>query len=304
MISSKILVIGSSNTDMIVRTERQPLPGETILGGCFVMDMGGKGANQAVAAKRLGGNVSFICKIGNDTFGDNALNHYEKEGLDVSRSIRCATHSGVALITIDKNAENSIVVASGANLEMSPADIEACADVIRSAGILLMQLEIPVETVLKAAQIAHKAGVYVILNPAPACDLPNELYSNISMLIPNQTEIQLLTGHNADSDEGFEAAVQTLFGRGVKDLILTRGSKGCSVVQNGDFSTRKDYPACKVEAVDTTGAGDTFCGALCVALSESKSIEEAVLFATKASSLTVQKIGTQDSIPCRADVNC
>ncbi len=303
MNSHKILVIGSSNTDMTVMTERQPLPGETVLGGQFKMGGGGKGANQAVAAQRLGGgSVSFICKVGNDLFGDTSIHHYQSEGLDVSRSLRSETPSGVALITVDRNAENSIVVASGANADISVSDIDAAADEIRSSGILLLQLEIPVPAVVRAAQIAHEAGVYVVLNPAPATELPQEIYENIDLFIPNQTEIALLTGCNPDNEDSLREGVETLFARGVKNVILTKGSKGSMLVQNGDWSSRRDVPAKKVQAVDTTAAGDTFCGALCVALSENKSMDDAVEFATKASSLTVQKLGAQESIPYRKEI--
>ncbi len=303
MESRKILVIGSSNTDMTVVTERQPLPGETILGGNFRMGAGGKGANQAVAAKRLGGDVSFACKLGNDIFGDNAVAHYTNEGIDVSHIMRCETPSGVALITVDKHAENSIVVASGANAEITVEDIDAIADEIRSAHILLLQLEIPVPAVVRAAKIAAEAGVYVVLNPAPATELPSEIYNYISLFIPNQTEIQLLTGHCPNEEEGLQAAFNALFERGVKSIILTKGSKGSMLVQNQDWSTRLDVPAKKVQAVDTTAAGDTFCGALCVALAEEKPLADALEFATKASSLTVQKMGAQESIPYRNDIN-
>ncbi len=303
METQKILVIGSSNTDMTVVTERHPQPGETVLGGRFAMGAGGKGANQAVAAKRLGGNVSFICKVGNDLFGNNAIAHYQKEGLEVSHILQCDTPSGIALITVDQHAENTIVVASGANAEITVQDMEDIADEIRSANILLLQLEIPVPAVLRAAEIAHEASVFVVLNPAPACPLPEELYQYLSLFIPNQTEIHLLTGHSPATEEGLQKGVETLFERGVKNVILTRGSEGCTVVQNGDWNTRKDFPARKVQAVDTTAAGDTFCGGLCEALSEGKTLEEAVEFATLASSITVQTLGAQESIPFRKDIN-
>ncbi len=299
----KIIVIGSSNTDMTVMTDRQPMPGETVLGGCFKMGAGGKGANQAVAAKRLGGDVSFVCKLGNDLFGDNAVEHYLKEGLDISDVMRCETPSGVALITVDKNAENSIVVASGANAEVTVGDIDAIADKIRASGILLLQLEIPVPAVVRAAQIASEAGVYVILNPAPAAELPDGIYDYLSLIVPNQTEMELITGHSTDSPEGIKAGFETLFSKGVRNVILTKGSKGAMLAENGDWGARTDIPARKVQAVDTTAAGDTFCGAVCVALSEGKTLPEAVEFATHASSLTVQKLGAQESIPYKTDIN-
>lgn len=293
--NTKVVVIGSSNTDMTIKAERLPKPGETILGGVFVMGPGGKGANQAVAARRLGADVSFICKVGKDIFGDNAIEGYRKEGIDTSRILRSDKASGTALILVDAKAENCISVAPGANGDLSPEDIDSVADVIRSAGYLILQLEIPVESVLRAARIAHEAGVYVILNPAPACPLPRELFSYVSLITPNQTESALLTG----IEDNLDAAVDKLLEMGVKDVVVTLGSKGSMVVSGGE---RTFVPSQKVNAVDTTAAGDTFCGALCVALSEGCSLVQAAQFATKASALTVQKMGAQDSIPYRSDI--
>lgn len=293
--NTKVVVIGSSNTDMTIKAERLPKPGETILGGIFVMGPGGKGANQAVAARRLGADVSFICKVGHDIFGDNAIEGYRKEGIDTSRILRSDKASGTALILVDAKAENCISVAPGANGDLSPEDIDSVADVIRSAGYLILQLEIPVESVLRAARIAHEAGVYVILNPAPACPLPRELFSYVSLITPNQTESALLTG----IEDNLDAAVDKLLEMGVKDVVVTLGSKGSMVVSGGE---RTFVPSQKVNAVDTTAAGDTFCGALCVALSEGCSLVQAAQFATKASALTVQKMGAQDSIPYRSDI--
>ena len=293
--NTKVVVIGSSNTDMTIKAERLPKPGETILGGIFVMGPGGKGANQAVAARRLGADVSFICKVGHDIFGDNAIEGYRKEGIDTSSILRSDKASGTALILVDAKAENCIAVAPGANGDLTPEDIDSVADVIRSAGYLILQLEIPVESVLRAARIAHEAGVYVILNPAPACPLPRELFSYVSLITPNQTESALLTG----IEDNLDAAVDKLLEMGVKDVVVTLGSKGSMVVSGGE---RTFVPSQKVNAVDTTAAGDTFCGALCVALSEGCSLVQAAQFATKASALTVQKMGAQDSIPYRSDI--
>ena len=298
MKTGKILVIGSSNTDMTIKSERLPAPGETILGGKFLMGAGGKGANQAVAARRLGGDVTFVCKVGRDIFGDNAIKGYEKEGIDTSHILRSDAPSGVALILVDAKAENSIAVAPGANGDLTPADIRNLRDVIAGASYLILQLEVPVETVLEAARIAHEAGVYVILNPAPACPLPEELFKYLSLITPNQTETALMTGIEAD-EASLDRAVDALRAKGVQDVIVTLGSRG-SLVCTGD--KREFVPACKVKAVDTTAAGDTFCGALCVALSEGKSLTEAAAFATKASALAVQKMGAQDSIPYRKDI--
>ena len=299
MENKKILVIGSSNTDMTVITDRLPVPGETVLGGKFAMGPGGKGANQAVAAQRLGGNTSFICKVGKDIFGENAVRHYRNEGLDTTGVMISEQPSGVALISVDKKAENCIVVASGANADITEADIEANRKAIEEASILLLQLEIPVEAVVKAAKIGHEAGVYVILNPAPACDLPEEIYRYLSLIIPNQTEIALMTGIEARDEEGAAKAVEALRDKGVKNVIVTMGSKGSMVYHEGKATF---VPSQKVNAVDTTAAGDTYCGGLCVALSEGKDIIEAARFATAASALTVQKQGAQESIPYRKDI--
>ena len=298
MKTGKILVIGSSNTDMTIKSERLPAPGETILGGKFLMGAGGKGANQAVAARRLGGEVTFVCKVGRDIFGDNAIKGYEKEGIDTSHILRSDAPSGVALILVDAKAENSIAVAPGANGDLTPADIRNLRGVIAEASYLILQLEVPVETVLEAARIAHEAGVYVILNPAPACPLPEELFKYLSLITPNQTETALMTGIETD-EASLDKAVDALRAKGVKDVIITLGSRGSLVCTGGK---NEFVPACKVKAVDTTAAGDTFCGALCVALSEGKSLTEAAAFATKASALAVQKMGAQDSIPYRKDI--
>ena len=299
MKENRILVIGSSNTDMTVKSEKIPTPGETVLGGVFSMGHGGKGANQAVAAARLGGKVSFICKVGNDLFGKNSVAQYEREGLDTSNLLVSDLPSGVALINVDASGENSITVAPGANMDLSADDIEKRADAIRGASILLMQLEIPVSTVLKAAQIAHEAGVAVILNPAPACDLPDELLRIADYFIPNETELARFSGMAVDDRESIVKACVRLHDKGVGTIILTRGSRGSLIYKDGEAI---EVPSRKVKAVDTTGAGDTFCGALCVALSEGKDVVESVGFATAAASLTVQKMGAQASLPYRNEI--
>ena len=190
----KILVLGSSNTDMTVKTATLPAPGETVLGGDFTMSPGGKGANQAVAAIRAGGEVSFICKVGRDQFGDNALAHYSEEGIDISASLRSDRPSGVALITVDRDAENCIVVASGANADFSVEDVRNSRALLQSCDILLMQLEIPIPAVVEAARIASEAGATVVLNPAPYCELPEEVFRHVSLFIPNRTELSSFSG--------------------------------------------------------------------------------------------------------------
>lgn len=300
MANKRILVIGSSNTDMTIKSDNLPLPGQTILGRRFIMGPGGKGANQAVAAKRLGGNVEFICKIGHDIFGKNAADGYKKEGIDISHILYSTEPSGVALILVDKTGENVISVAPGANGDLSVEDIESIANVIKEADYLILQLEIPTDAVIRAAKIAHEAGVYVILNPAPACKLPNELFQYISLITPNQTETELMTGVKLINEQSFITAVENFNRMGVKDVIITLGSKGSLVCYDGK---NEFVPAIKVDAVDATAAGDTFCGAVCVALSQGKNLKEAAVFATKAASLTVQKMGAQDSIPSITDIN-
>lgn len=297
--SKKILVIGSSNTDMTIKGERLPVPGETVTGGVFYMGPGGKGANQAVAAARLGGDVAFICKVGRDIFGDSALEGYKKEGIDITHAMRSDKASGTALILVDDSGENCISVASGANGDLTPEDIDSVADVIRGAGFLILQLEIPAETVLRAAKIAHEAGVYVILNPAPAKKLPEEVFKYISLMTPNQTEAAFMSGIDVKDEASLEKAVEVLHGYGVKDFVVTLGSKGSLVLTGGKAEM---IPSQKVKAVDATAAGDTFCGGLCVGLSEGLSLTDAARFATKAAAITVQRMGAQASIPTRDEI--
>lgn len=294
----KILVFGSSNTDMTVKSCMLPLPGETVLGGEFMMSPGGKGANQAVAAKRLGGDVSFICKIGNDMFGEDSLRHYQEEGIDVAGILRSDKPSGIALIIVDDGAENSIVVASGANLDFNEADIAASESPLRSCDILLMQLEIPVPTVLEAARIAHASGAFVVLNPAPFAALPEELFQYISLFIPNETELAAFSGMPVRDIPTAVAAAEVLFAKGVGKMIVTLGSKGSLILDGGE---PRFVQARSVRAVDTTGAGDTYCGALCVAIAEGKSLLEAAEFASAVSALSVTKIGAQTAMPTRAE---
>lgn len=297
----KILVIGSSNTDMTVKVNSLPSPGETVIGNSFVMGPGGKGANQAVAARRLGGDVTFVCKVGRDLFGDNSVKHYAEEGLDTREILRSDLASGVALIPVDKKGENSIVVASGANNDFSVNDIRSLKDTIGSCDILLLQLEIPVESVVEAAKIAYEAGKTVVLNPAPAAGLPDEIYKYVSLFIPNENEMSRFSGVEVKDEATVAQAAKAMRRKGVKNIIVTMGSKGSAIFEEG-----KDpyiVKALKVNAVDSTGAGDTYCGAVCEALSEGKTLKEAAEFATKASALKVCKVGAQESIPFRKDVD-
>ena len=300
MKSNKIVVLGSSNTDMVVKTERMPAPGETVLGGTFFMNPGGKGANQAVAAARLGGDVTFIAKTGDDLFGRQAVEGYWKEGIRTDRmSVDPGYPSGVAHITVDATGENSIVVAPGANATLSPDDVEAAREAIEEAGILLMQLEVPMETVEYAAEMARKAGTKVVLNPAPAAPLSEILLHNCDLLVPNRTEAEMISGIPVTDWESAGKAAEIISGMGVPSVVLTLGADGAFIREGNECHL---MPVPEIEAVDTTAAGDTFCGALCVALCEGKSLPEAVNLANRAAALTVSRMGAQSAIPYRHEI--
>lgn len=296
----KIIVIGSSNVDMVVRTSHLPAPGETILGGEFFMNQGGKGANQAVAIKRLGGNLIFMAKLGNDVLGRQSVGYFKKEGIDTRYiALDEDSASGVALISVDDHAENSIVVASGANMLLNEQDVDKMLEEMCEGDILLMQLEIPLQTVEYAARKAFGKGVKVVLNPAPARSLPKELFRHLYMVTPNRIEAEMLTGIKIANDADVEKVAEEICAMGVKNVIITLGSKGC-LIREEDVSYRID--AFKVEPVDTTAAGDTFNGALCVGLSEGMDLKQAAVMASKASSIAVTRMGAQSSIPYREEL--
>lgn len=301
MAKPSVVVAGSSNTDMVIKTPHLPAPGETILGGTFFMNAGGKGANQAVAAARLGGNVTFIAKLGDDIFGRQALELFNEEGIDTSCVITDAQYpSGVALITVDEKGENCIAVASGANAALLPADIDTMTDVIAGADIILMQLETPVETVSHIAALAKQHGKKVILNPAPACALSDDLLSNISIITPNQTEAEMLTGIAVIDDASATDAAAVLHAKGIQQVIITMGEEGAVIYSNGSYTK---VPAVKVTAVDTTAAGDVFNGALAVALCDGMDIIAATNFACRAAAISVTRLGAQASAPRREEVD-
>lgn len=296
----KIIVIGSSNVDMVVRTSHLPAPGETILGGEFFMNQGGKGANQAVAIKRLGGNLIFMAKLGNDVLGRQSVGYFKKEGIDTRYiALDEDSASGVALISVDDHAENSIVVASGANMLLNEQDVDKMLEEMCEGDILLMQLEIPLQTVEYAARKAFGKGVKVVLNPAPARSLPKELFRHLYMVTPNRIEAEMLTGIKIANDADVEKVAEEICAMGVKNVIITLGSKGC-LIREESVSYRID--AFKVEPVDTTAAGDTFNGALCVGLSEGMDLKQAAVMASKASSIAVTRMGAQSSIPYREEL--
>ena len=300
MSKSNIVVIGSSNTDMIIQVDKIPVPGETVLGGEFSIAAGGKGANQAVAAARAGGNVTFIASVGNDSLGTQAIEGFVCDGINVEYIKKVENvASGVALIFVGKEGENSIAVASGANADLDPEFIISSKHVISGANILLMQLETPIETVTWATKLAYKAGVKVILNPAPAQPLNDELLKMISILTPNESEAELLTGIKVEDEAGARKAAEALLGKGIEAVMITLGVRG---VYLADGDKREIIPAFKVNAVDTTAAGDVFNGALAVGLAENKPIDEAVRFANAAAALSVTKLGAQPSAHMREDI--
>lgn len=300
MNQSNILVVGSSNTDMVIKAAHLPSAGETILGGEFFMNPGGKGANQAVAVARLGGKVSFICKTGNDIFGKQSLQLFQDEGIETYLFSDPNNPSGVALITIDNEAENCIVVASGANATLSPDDLKKADNAISKADFVIMQLEIPLETVIYVAERATELSAKVILNPAPACELPDSLFGKLYLITPNQTEAEMISGVKVENIEQAKTAAQIIHKKGVKNVIITLGQNGALIFSDGEYH---HVPGLKVSAVDTTAAGDVFNGALCVALAEGKDLIASTEFACKAAAIAVTKLGAQSSIPYRNELS-
>jgi ribokinase len=297
---SRILVIGSSNTDMVIKTEKLPAPGETILGGTFLMNPGGKGANQAVAAARLGGKVTFITKRGNDLFGNQAVGLLMREGIHTQYIVKdMELPSGVALITVDSTGENSIVVAPGSNGNLLQEDIPTAIFETTKYEILLLQLEIPINTVEYSAVAASEKGIKVILNPAPARKLSDNLLMHTWLITPNETEAEIITGVKITDIPSAEKAAEIIMKRGVKNVIITLGEAG-AYIKSENFTGL--IPGIKVIPVDTTAAGDVFNGALAVALSEGKVLNEAVVFANKAASISVTRMGAQASAPYRNEI--
>lgn len=296
----RIVVVGSSNTDLVVRAPTLPGPGETVLGSSFLVTPGGKGANQAVAAARLGARVTLVARLGADEFGDRALAGLGREGIDtrfVARDAEAA--SGVALIVVSESGENAIAVAPGANMRLTAADVDRAAAAIRDADMLLLQLETPLPTVRHAATLAMKAGVPVILNPAPAAPLAGELLSRVSVLTPNELEAAALTGGSGAGVDAARQAALRLHASGVRDVVITLGREG-ALMEGAAGSGH--VPGCTVTAVDTTAAGDAFNGALAVALAEGASLEHAVRFANRAAALSITRPGAQPSLPTREAV--
>lgn len=295
-----ITVIGSSNIDFVIKTKRLPCIGETVIGGEFVMAAGGKGANQAVQIARLGAKAAFITRLGNDTLGKELLSNFKKSRLSAQYvAIDRTASTGAAFIFVDEKGRNIISVASGANARLNVKQVEAASSLIKRSRVLLLQLEVPLEAVSRAVDIAHKAGVKVILNPAPARKLSKALLSKVDVLVPNEVEASSLTGVGVVDLKTASSAAKKLLHAGVSSVIITRGSEGAFVAFGYSFF---NIPAPKVKVVDTTAAGDSFCGALAVAVSENRNLADAVKFANKAASLSVTKLGAQPSLPTKKEL--
>ena len=291
-----ILVVGSLNADLVVRAPRFPQPGETISGEDLQVIPGGKGANQAVAAARLGANVSMLGRVGKDNFGDFLLNNLQSNNVDAKLVQRDDASTGTATIIVDSNGQNSIVLSAGANGKVSLADVESASFLHHK--LLLLQLEIPTLTVLRAAQRAQENGLRVILNPAPAKEIPNELIALADFIIPNETELSLLTGMDVNDIPSTEKAARVLLQRGAKHVIVTLGSKGALIV---DSHTSKQVDTFKVNVVDTTAAGDAFIGGFASVL-DSSSLLDAVQYGCACGALATTKFGAQPSLPTKQEV--
>jgi len=300
MSAPQIVVVGSSNIDMVVQVPHIPAPGETVLGGQFVMVPGGKGANQAVAAARLGAQVTFVARLGQDAFADASLQNFTAAGIDTSFIVRDAeAASGVALIFVDTGGENTIAVAPGANARLAPEDVDRAEEIIARADAVLLQLEMPIPTVAHTIAVAKRHGRRVLLNPAPAQPVPDGLLSQVDILTPNETEAVMLLGDSAAGLAGIAPTAEALLGKGVGTVVVTLGKEGAFVVER---SGSYHLPGRRVTAVDTTAAGDTFSAALAVAWAEGRELRAAVEWAIAAAALSVTRRGAQSSLPTRAEL--
>ncbi len=295
----KILVVGSSNTDLIIKVPEIPRPGETLLGGQFQTFPGGKGANQAVAAARAGGDVVFITSVGDDAYGTEAVKGYKLDNINTENiKVSKGVPSGIAMITISESGENAITVASGANAELHPEDLDEAEEAFHEADFMLIQLEIPLDTVRKAIELCRDFGTRVILNPAPAAELEDAIISKVDVITPNETEAERLTGVQVNDEQDALEAARALHARGVNTVVITLGSRG-AFLSDSATGVAKLVPGFSVSAEDTTAAGDVFNGHFAVALAEGATLENAIRAAHAAAALSVQKLGAQSSIPRR-----
>jgi len=295
----KILVVGSSNTDLIATVKNFPTAGETIIGKSFLQVMGGKGANQAVAAHKLGGDVKFITCLGTDANGHNTMNYFRETGLDISSAFLVEdAPSGTAIILVDENGENCIVITPGANNSLLPEHIHKIKDEIAACDIVVMQMEIPYSTVKTVCELAYEQRKTIMLNVAPACPLDEELIKMIDILVVNETEAETISGEKID-EIGQEAIVDRLLDLGAKTIVLTLGKQGCVLKNQHEFYS---VPAFCVKTLDSTAAGDTFCGALAAGLARGEGWKDVLRFATAASAICVTRMGAQPSIPTKEEV--
>jgi ribokinase len=300
MIKNGILIVGSSNMDLVVSTEKFPKPGETLLGKKFQTFPGGKGANQAVGVAKLGKKTYFITKVGNDEFGKKLINNLSDSGVDTANVLTDEKEStGIALITVDAKGENEIIVISGSNMNLTTEDLLSKTDVFQKAEILLVQLEIPLETIMRAVSIAKENDMKIILNPAPARQLPNELLEKVDFITPNETELEFLSGIKITDDNSIIRGAKALIEMGVRNVVVTLGDKG-SILVNSE--QKEFFCAKRVKAIDTTAAGDAFNAGLAFALSEKYSLTEAIKFANITAAISVTRMGAQSSMPNKAEV--
>lgn len=298
----KVVVFGSFVVDLTGRTPRLPVPGETVMGTSFAMGPGGKGSNQAVAVHRAGADMTLVTKVGKDVFGTVATDFYKEEGMDTSYIFEDESkETGCALISVDENtAQNEIVVISGACGNITPEDVEKSRSLIESAGILLLQLEINLDALYKVIDIAHEAGVTIVLNPAPAAELPDEVLRKIDIVTPNETEAQVLTGVKIENEADAKKAAKVFMDKGVKEVVITLGSLGAFAM---DQEKSELVERLNVDAIDTTGAGDAFNGGFVMALAEGKDLFTALRYGNVTGALSVTKLGTAPSMPSREEIN-
>ena len=291
----KVVVVGSFMMDLVIKAERRPQKGETLIGQQFGMFGGGKGNNQAIAAVRLGGDVTMVGRLGMDSFGDKLMDALVEEGVEIRFIVRDAeVGTGVGSPVIDADGDNSIIIVPRANMRLSAADVDRAASAISDSDVLLLQLEVPIAASQRAAEIAKSSGTKVILNPAPARDLPDSFLAQVDILTPNQVEAELLCGVEVSDSEGAERAARILLDRGVSAVILTLGEGGALLLKDGLTTS---IPAYRVNVVDTTAAGDAFCGALATTLARGEALEDAVVFANAAGALAVTVLGAAPSMP-------
>lgn len=300
MAGKSIVVIGSSNIDLVAKSHEIPVVGQTLTGSDFFMTPGGKGANQAVAAAKLGGKVIFVARLGKDIFAEKSLDNFKSVKINAKHIVQLkGVPSGVALIAIDDNGKNIIIVIPGANGKLLPADVEKARADIAAAEVVVCQLEIPIESVEKAAQLAAKYKVPFILDPAPARPLSDKILSLLHVIKPNETEAQTITGIKVVDFDSAARAADWLLAKGVKNVIITLGEKGALLATQDD---KEILPTRKVKAVDSTAAGDAFTGALAYGLAGGKSLRDAAIYAGAVAAISVQRLGAQASMPTKKEV--